>query len=238
MALVKADLIEELWARLGKPRRTGEGGAVEIDNTDMGNALEEALADVSSKIPKKSLVYITTVADQQEYDPPTGVIGVIEALDEDVGEPTAVSFDSDIPCAVKDTYGGMSIYDNPSLADIRTMKEKSLANAYQQEIDYKDEGKIWISPAPEEAGDKIYFIGKILWTWADVPVRFKKAILIYGRIISLQILEERRNRLSGVPRSGGSIDYGAGVPLQKASSEAHLDYDREIDYQSKLNMLG
>lgn len=71
------------------------------------------------------------------------------------------------------------------------------------------EGRIYLIPEPETTGVGVYYVGAKDWTWETVPAGREDVVVRWATAQCLKMLGRARAKLSGVPRSGGTIDYGS-----------------------------
>jgi hypothetical protein len=180
--------------------------------TDIGDAdiLREAgyiLQKISAALPKKVPRYITSVANQREYDVNLATIRVQALIsNEEVSADDQMKLGSYL---INETQANED-YNFPSLWVIKMMRRRrALPNL---RFDFNPiERKLKIDPVPEEDGQRYWYISieSAGWTVSATPTEFEE-LLITGTVWKcLQIVFLRRSTEGGIMRDGGRVDYPA-----------------------------
>lgn len=233
---------EQVWRNSGRPNRDTTKNQYEISNDDIDEYLDEAFEEIYKRVPKKVLRYITTVADQQTYDVPVTVKNILEEIWESyVG--LKVSFDSELDFFDSDAFEaeGLSLYHNPNLFDIFMGNVKSLGRMDPVGLELDSfASTMLVYPCPTMAGDKIYYVAGEEWEWTTSGTdktftdnRFKAALRLWAEFQVISMLAERRSNAAGVPRSGGTLDYGAAFSLKTTADRKLEQFEEQCFYLGK-----
>lgn len=191
-------------AELGKV-----GNVTDIVDADILREAGYILQRISAALPKKVPRYITSVANQREYDVNITTIRVQALLsDEEVSADDRMKLGSYL---INETQANED-YLFPSLWVIKMMRRKRARPNIR--FDFNPvERKLKIDPVPEEAGTRYWYISieAAGWTVAAVPAEFEE-LLITGTVWKcLQIVFLRRSTEGGILRDGGRVDYPASM---------------------------
>jgi len=241
LTLLRATLIEELWANLGRPNRDTTKNSYEITTAQMGSYLDNALLELYRFIPVRTLRFITTVKDQATYSVPATVRTLLEVYWPRTGF-FATTFADQIyyyrlPGLGESDIWGLSVFNNPSLFNVATAKLKQMDRLTPVTMVLElPTNQVRLSPAPSSGGDQAWFMAGEQWDWTSIAEmdEFKRAIMLWGEHESLDSIESRRNKLSGIPRSGGTIDYGGALALKQTSEKKLEEFKKECLLLSKL----
>ena len=239
MSLKKTDLRDAVWQRCGRPVRDESAQNVEVTNEEIEQFLDEALERITDWVPNKTVRYITTVADQQTYSVPSSVLNILDVYRDSAGV-FYTKFDDDIWLAASPLeLQGISIYLNPALYDIVMGQVVALERMNAVDFDFDPTAsEVTLMPQPSSSGDRVYYLAAEAWEWTDsgtFPLtQFRRAIMLWAEYQVLAQLEQRRSKLSGQPRAGGTIGYQAGFVLESASEKRRIQFEAEALRLSKV----
>lgn len=200
--MTDAELIIAVRARCGKVT----SGMGELDDADITREGGWILKKIAERITVKCHRYITSVANQREYDVADETLRVQElfptgSVDTDMlNDPEMTGYTVD--------ENAIEEYNWPSLYMIR--KERQLKGLPDIRGSFDPiRRKLAIDPYPETAGDKYWYtsIEKTRWTLAAVPEDFEGLVVLGTSWRGLETIALKRSTLGGVHRDGGFINY-------------------------------
>jgi len=224
MSLTKATLRDRVRLIVGNPKKEKPD---ELLDTSIEDELDSALRQLDNYVPDWRLYYICTEDDTQIYNVESGVTKVLDVywfgtstISELFGEEFDVLF-------------GIPLYDIETgyykwCLDWLT-KQRS-----RERFDWEfntGSGKLYLIPEPEVDAKAVYYLGSKPWTWDSIPAGREDIVVRWATAQCLKMLGRRRQKLSGIGRRGGMIDYGASEILirdgQWEEEQVRLDLEAE-----------
>ncbi len=224
---------EELFASvrisLGKIPATNTS---DIENGDIQEASVWILRRINNAIPETLVRYITSVANETEYDVPDTVIRVRRVLYYD-----EIETDLMILGGIKvDRSERNEYYNFPSMYAIEQMMRKRGRPKIRFSF-HPRYRKLVINPAPENVGRRYYYqtVEKNQFTLENIPEDLEELLLLGCAWKALMIVALRRSDLGGVIREGGFVTYPA-TELKRFVDEYRDEFKMVLEAKAKVYM--
>jgi len=201
--MTEEKLITDVRASLGK----NIAAYKELDDTEIVIYSTNILERISDAIPSKALRYITSVANQRDYDVPSTVLRVQKLFQWDAVEPEQLL---DLgSCQVTEATSS-EYYNFPSTWAIKMARKIAGLPRIQHTFDPITR-KLSIDPHPLVDGDKYYYqsVEKSKWTVENLPADFNEVLILGTSWKSLEQIALKRAELGGTMRADGRVTYPA-----------------------------
>jgi hypothetical protein len=224
--MTSVNLIINVRASCGKNVATND----ELEDTEILQYGTDILQRIGEKIPSKALRYVTSVANQREYDVPSTVLRIQKVFPWDT-----VDQDLMVLGGYKvDESSSNEYYNFPSLWRIKMMRKIAGLPRIQYQFDPIDK-KLILDPHPEEAGLRYYYLSveKSKWTLANVPDDFEEVLVLGVTWKSLEQVALKRSQLGGVMREGGRVTYPA-TELWNLAEKRRDEFNTELQVKALI----
>lgn len=220
-----SNLYAAVRAEIGKVSNVSE-----IADADILRESGYILDRIAEMIPTKAIRYVTSVANQREYDVNANTVRVQkvflwDTVDENVMVLGGYRIEVDEP---------NEYVEFPSLWVIEMSRRNRCLPRIRHSYD-PVRRKLAIDPYPEEADKKYWYVSveKADWTLAKCPSDFEGLLVTGTSWKCLEIVQLKRSNLGGILREGGFVDFPAGSmrPFIDAKKTEFFD---ALELKSKL----
>lgn len=223
-------LYEAVRAECGKIPITN---TVDIENDDIDREALYIIDEIARFLPIRVLRYVPSVAGEREYEVDTNTIRVQKLYRWDTIAADLLKLGS-----IQASETDASEYHNfPSLWTIRQLKRHRAIKEYKFSF-HPVVKKLYIDPAPQETGTKLWYISieREDWTLEKMPSHFEKVLVTGVSWRCLEIVALRRSDLGGVIREGGFVTYPS-TELKKFVDQKRDDFYAELKVLSMLHRV-
>lgn len=199
----------------------------------------EALDWLNDRRPKVGLTYLTTVANQQDYDvKPANALRVTEVWWQSQGADVFSPDLSYIPSSMEMTnaFAGFNVFDNPAIATEFYKKMSEYDHSFAGKGWETEEEKIRLEPVPANTGDKVYFEYSYprLSAITACPNHYKLGVRLYVAACVMQVLAIRRGNVTG----GKEFSSGGGEKELEFHKKFLADAEAQVPYLDRAFYRG
>jgi len=220
-----SNLYAAVRAEVGKVSNT-----IELEDADILRESGYILTKIAERIPSKALRYITSIANQREYDVNANTmrvqkVFVWDTMDENIMVLGGYRISIDEP---------NEYVEFPSLWVIEMTRKMRALPRIRHYFDPVRK-KLAIDPYPEEAGMKYWYISveKTDWTLAKCPVDFESTLVTGVVWKCLEIILMKRSNLGGIMREGGLVDFPS-VSMRPFIEAKKSEFFDDLEIKTKL----
>ena len=201
---------------LGSPPDT------ELASSDIKDRVADGIVEINKWVPKPYLKLLEDISGQ-EHTFTENIISIFEVYWTDIS--LSISYDNELYWLDTEMF-------NWSYASYMVwLRRKNIVNKLDVNDWYYDIDSKKITFLKDL--DDAFIFGGEGWTISVFPDRYKQLLIWWLKSTFLELLAEKRRKLSGITRPGGLITYSSSDSLNKQAKEVRELFEKSCLIESK-----